>query len=396
MCLQKKLNIEHLISKDQKILVAISGGADSICLLDYLYKQGYSVAAAHCNFNLRGEDSDLDEYFVRDVIKKYNIELFVKSFQTEAFAKENKISIEMAARKLRYEWFEELSKENGFHKIATAHHSDDSVETILLNLAGKTGIKGLLGIPEKNGKLVRPLLKVAKTDILEYCNRNNLSFRDDKTNFETKYNRNKVRHLIIPEFEKINPAFSQNVLDSASNLKLYADFVDAHLRKFRKKCVVFQSDKTVLSIEKLKKNEHLKLFLYEFLSDYGFNYSQVLKIIISLDNQSGKMFLSDKYRLVKERKELVISKISKQEQQIYRIESQNDELIINKDNINEMRITCSFRYANEIDTLTDKKKGFFDFEKIEFPIIIRKWRKGDYFKPFGMNGKSKKVSDYFK
>ena len=392
----KNIEEKNLTNKNEKILIAVSGGADSVVLLDLFVKSKFDVAIAHCNFKLRKNDSNLDENFVKNLSEKYNIPFFIKICDAKAFSEKNKISIEMAARKLRYDWFEQIAKKNFFDKIATAHHSGDSVETILMNLSRKTGIRGLIGIPEKNNRIIRPLLFASKSQIIEYCDKNKLEFRTDKTNFETIFQRNKIRHLIIPEFEKINPAFSLNVIQSAENLRLYKDFFDIHFKKFKNKCVIIQNNIVKIEIEKFKSFEPKKLFLYEFLRNYNFNDSQVEMIIDMLDNQSGKMFYTDEYRLVKERNYLIINKKNKQENSEYFIKKNSEKISINVDLADELKLQCSFIEVENLKLTNNRNFAFFDADKLDFPLKIRKWQAGDFFRPYGMKGRKKKLSNFFK
>ena len=392
----KNIEEKNLTNKNEKILIAVSGGADSVVLLDLFVKSKFDVAIAHCNFKLRKNDSNLDEDFVKNLSKKYNIPFFIKICDAKDYSEKNKISIEMAARKLRYDWFEQIAKDNYFDKIATAHHSNDSVETILLNLSRKTGIRGLIGIPEKNKRLIRPLLFVSKKQIIEYCNKNKLKFRTDKTNFETKFQRNKIRHLIIPEFEKINPAFSSNVLKTAENLKLYQQFFDIHFEKFKNECVEIKNNIIKINIEKLSDFEPKKLFLYEYIRIYNFNNAQTDSILQILNNQSGKIFYSDKYRLIKERNYLIINIITEQKITEYFIEKNRESIVINTTATDKLELNCSFLEIEKIKLVKNKNVAFFDNDKLVFPLKIRKWQAGDFFKPYGMKGKKKKLSNFFK
>jgi tRNA(Ile)-lysidine synthase len=307
--IQKYNKDNELFSKNDKILLAISGGADSVLLFHLFFNLKLNFALAHCNFNLRNDDSKQDEIFVKNLAENYKIDLYVKSFETKEYAKENKVSIEMAARELRYNFFFEIADKHKFTKIATAHHKDDNVETILINLSRKTGLKGLTGIQNKNEKIIRPLLFATKKEIIEYCNINKIIYRTDKTNFETDFYRNKIRLKIIPEFENINPTFVNNVIETAENLKKLQTFFNIYFSEFEKKCISKKDNITTVKIEEIYNYKPIELFLYEYLKKYGFNSVTVSSICNSLEKQSGKEFLSDEYILVKERKELTITKL---------------------------------------------------------------------------------------
>ncbi len=391
----ENIEAKKLFTKIDKILVTVSGGADSVVLLDLLFKAGYNFAIAHCNFKIRIPDADIDEVFVKDLASKYNVEFFSKVLPAVEYAEKNKISVEMAARELRYQWFNEVAENHSFTKIATGHHSDDNIETILLNITRKTGIKGIAGIPEVTQNIVRPLLFASKQNILDYCKINKLDFRTDYTNNQTEYQRNKIRHNIIPEFQKINPAFNNNLLETTNNIKKYYDFFLSYFSDFQQNCISFSDSFISINIDKLKSYNFKVLFLFEFLKDYGFNYSQINNITNSLDSISGKIFYTEKYRITKERNDLILSEINKFSEKTYLIyedteilyfdiyEKKNANLLLKKEKIEDISIINNRNYA------------YFDFDKLKFPLLLRKWQKGDFFKPFGMNGKIKKLSDFF-
>lgn len=386
---------QKLLNSKDNILLTVSGGADSILMTHLFSLTNYKFAIAHCNFKLRGEDSEKDEIFVRKIAEKYKVKIHVKTCKAKDFGIKNNISLEMAARELRYKWFEELASEYAYTKIATAHHLNDSVETILLNLIRKTGIRGLLGIPAINGKIVRPLLFVTKNEILEYLEKNNLEYRTDKTNFETEFLRNKLRNLIIPEIEKINPAFSSNLIASSKNISQYYDLFREEMRKFNNKCIDrdnFGYEIDLLELENFKPKE---LFLYEFLRDFDFNSSQVRDILNFGDVLSGKKYFSNTYELVVNRKKIIISEKEAQTEKKYFIDLEiNKKIKINENKFDEIEISLETIKINDFVLNKSTDIAYFDFEKIKFPLIIRKWQEGDYFIPFGMKGK-KKISDYF-
>ncbi len=388
----KYIQQNKICSIDDKILVAVSGGADSVILLDLFVKAGFDVAVAHCNFKLRGQDSDDDETFVKNLAEKYNVDFFVKICKANDFAKKNKISVEMAARDLRYQWFNELAENHGFTKIATAHHLDDNVETILLNLSRKTGIRGLTGIKIINGKIIRPLLFATKDEILDYVKQNNLEFRTDKTNFQTDFQRNKVRHLIIPRFREINPAFEKNVAETAKNLEQYLKLFENQFVKFKENCIFERRNYVEISTEKLKEFKPEKLFLFEYLKDFGFNSAMVDNILTALKNTETKTFSANVFQIVVSRNSLIVKKLCEQDNY--------NEILIGEDTekirIDENLYLEIAKIKKNNDFFIEKNSNFayIDFDKIEFPLLVRKWQKGDYFYPFGMKGR-KKLSDFF-
>jgi len=396
--IKKKLQI--LISTNDKILLTVSGGPDSVAMVDIFKKAGYTFDIAHCNFMLRGQDSDSDEEFVNLLANKYNSKLYAKKCETRTFAAENKLSIEMAARQLRYDWFEELSQKYGYTKIATAHNLDDNVETILMNMTHKTGLKGLLGIPEINGKIIRPMLDVSKSEILEYLKQNNLDYRIDKTNAETVFQRNKIRHIIIPQFLKLNPAFLQNVVDTSSNLKQYEELFRNIFLDFKLECVKEKENEIEIDLNNVTKYKPLKLFLFEYLRKYGFNSTQVENIIevISGINEESKIFQSSEYQIYLQEKLIKILPLKSinlsSEKYFISIEDLNGKKDYSKGSFDEINLSFKIINAENYSIEKDSRIGAFDFDKLSFPLKLRKWEEGDYFYPLGMKGK-KKLSDFF-
>ncbi len=389
----KYIEKNKLTDKNEKILLAVSGGPDSVVMADLFFKAGYKFAIAHCNFKLRGKDSDTDEHFVKKLAQKYNVNFFLKICNAAEYAKKNKISIEMAARDLRYNWFDECSKKNNFQKIAIAHHLNDNVETILLNLARKTGINGLTGIKPMNGKIIRPLLWTTKNQIENYCIQNKLSYRIDKTNQQTDFQRNKIRHIIIPEFEKINPAFNNNIIATAKHLEEYKKIIDQYISEIKNNCLK-KINNNYIEINKncLKKTASIQTVLYEITKKYGFNETQCSNIENSI-NKSGLEFYSKNYKITLNRKNLIIEKINNQNNDI--------QITIDKKDIGKT-IHITDTEIIKIEKLSAKSykidknpnTGNFDFDKIKFPLTIRNWQAGDWFIPLGMKGK-KKLSDFF-
>ncbi len=386
---------QNLIQAQDKVLLTVSGGADSVAMAHLFSLGNIKFDIAHCNFKLRGADSDADEKFVEQLSEKYKVKFFVNICDAKKYAKEKNISIEMSARELRYNWFEFLSKEYGYTKIATAHHLNDSVETILLNLARKTGIRGLTGIPATNGKIIRPLLFASKADIIDYCESNSLQYRTDKTNFETDYQRNKIRHLIIPEFEKINSAFCKNIIATSKNISQYFDFFLSQMNFFVKDCVHEDKYGIEIDIEKLQNFKPTELFLYEYLHKYGFNADNITNIAKHSGKNSGKIFESKEYKLLIDRKKLIVSKRQKKQDNYFFINNEKEKSkIINKNEFDELKLTVDIIDIKDFNIEKSRFCANLDYDKLKFPLRIRKWEKGDYFYPFGMRGK-KKLSDYF-
>lgn len=382
------VNEKRLFESPQKVLLTVSGGIDSMVLLHLFEKSGFDYGIAHCNFQLRGEESDLDEEFVKKQVLIHGVPAYFETFETQEYANLNGISIEMAARELRYEFFEKVRIENGFDFIATAHHQDDLIETFFLNLSRKTGIKGLTGIKEKAGKIVRPLLCANRSDIENYAHLNYIEFREDSSNNDVVFQRNFLRHKILPLFSELNPSFKKNILASVENLK-DAELVYSSFLKNEKSTVVSEgSNETVIHIYELQKTAFPKILLLEILTEFNFNNTVVDEIFKSLSTDSGKQFFSKTHRAVKDRKELFVSPINNEEEKIFYIEKDDIELFSPFD------ITIE-KLPGETFTISKKTNvACLDLEALEFPLLIRKWQQGDYFQPLGMTG-FKKVSDFF-
>ena len=360
---------KHLFQKNEKLLIALSGGADSVALLRVLLELGYTCEAAHCNFHLRGTESDRDESFVTDLCDNLHIRLHVSHFQTEKIAAEKHVSIEMAARQLRYQWFEELSAEVGAAHICVAHHRDDSVETFLLNLLRGAGLQGLRGIPAVNGKIVRPLLTVTRDGILDYLQKISQPFVTDSTNLETNYMRNKVRMELLPLMEKLNPAIRDHIVRTARHLEESYILYQKAIQEGKSRVLTSEG----IQIEALKKEAAPSSLLHEILSPLGFNSSQEAEILQVLDAQAGKVFRSPTHQLVKDRDFLLISEI--------------DATVEPKLSFEEFERTTDFVIPKQSDI------ACLDANIIKAPLTLRLVQQGDSFVPLGMNGR-KLVSDY--
>lgn len=370
---RKKVNryIEEkaLFGLRDKVLVALSGGADSVALLRVLLALGYTCEAAHCNFHLRGEESDRDERFVHQLCKKWNIALRVVHFDTKLYAAEHRISIEMAAREMRYEWFEKLRQERGATVIAVAHHRDDSVETFLLNLIRGAGINGLKGIAACNGCIVRPLLEMNREDILSYLSELQQDYVTDSTNLQDEYMRNKIRLNVLPLLCELNPSVSESIAEAAGRLTDVASIYNKEMEAARERVL----EDGNIHIERLLKEVAPESLLFEILHPLGFNSMQIKDVFRSLFGQAGKRFVSAGWVVVRDRAHLLIR--SEQTEQF-------PQLVMER-----IEITPNFVIPRE------KQVACLDADKITMPLTIRKWRKGDRFSPFGMKGK-KNVSDY--
>jgi tRNA(Ile)-lysidine synthase len=380
----------NLFCKTDRILIAISGGLDSVVLATLMKNSKYDVTLAHCNFHLREEESNRDEEFVRNWAKENNIKLFVKEFDTYQYMKDNKLSLEMAARDLRYEWFNSLMQEHDFTYLATAHHLDDSIETFFINLLRGTGIAGLHGIQVKNDKIVRPLLFATREEITEYAKKNNISHVEDSTNAETKFTRNKIRHNLFPILKEINPNFEIALKKDIEYLKDTETIFRKEIEKAKQEIIETDNELIKLNISKLKALNPIKIYLYEIISEYGFNETNTIDILSCLDETSGKQFFSKTHRLIKDREYIFINKIKDN--------STNEFFLINQEQGSliyplkmQIEILKDLKFVN---ISKDKNIAMLDADLVKFPLILRKWRQGDSFVPFGMR-KEKKLSDYF-
>lgn len=371
--------------QDKKLLLAVSGGIDSMVLCELFRNSGSNMSLAHCNFKLRQSESDADQAFVQNYAKTNKIQIFTSSFDTEAFAADHKLSIQMAARQLRYLWFNELSEAHHFDYILTAHHADDNLETFLINFSRGTGIDGLTGIPQQNGKIIRPLLAFSRSDIEQYATENNIQWREDSSNASDKYMRNKIRHELVPILKSLNPDFLQSFQATSNHLQQAQSMAEDAAVLVRKEIVIEKEDKLIFKILDLKRLPNYQAYLYQWLKDFGFTaWSDIYDLV---DAQSGKQVFSPDFVLLKDREILILtSKVASDSKAPYWIDENVETL--------KIPINLSFSKAGNIQDATNDCI-FVDADKLEFPLQIRKWEQGDYFHPFGMAGK-KKVSKFFK
>ena len=384
------INQDLTFLKNAKLLIAISGGVDSV-VLTYLCKQsGLNIALAHCNFKLRDEESDADEAFVEQLGEQLDVEVFVQQFDTELYAQTQKLSIQMAARELRYNWFSELANQLQFDYVLTAHHADDNVETFLINFLRGTGLNGLTGIPKVQGKYVRPLLNFSREEILNYAKNNAIKWREDSSNSSRKYLRNKLRHEVVPILKDINPELLETFRQTISNLNDTASIVDDELKHFQERVVAYKTDHEIAyHVSEFKKTSNPKAYLFEIFKNYGFTeWNDVLHL---LEAQSGKQVFSNTHRLIKHRDYVLL--VKKEDV----VQSDSEASIIIKSTIEFIQTSqgrLTFEEVKAVNQHTDTLV-FIDKDKLQYPLEIRHWKEGDWFCPFGMKGK-KKLSKFFK
>lgn len=383
--LQNHINSNLSFLKEKKLLLAVSGGIDSMVLVHFCHQLQLDFAVAHCNFQLRGTESDDDEKFVKSQIEKLQIPLFTQKFETATFAIEQKLSIQVVARKLRYDWFYSLLANHNFDYILTAHHLDDSIETFLINFTRGSGLDGLTGIPEQNDKIVRPLLIFSRNEIETFAQENNIAWREDSSNASDKYLRNKLRHDVIPILKELNPSLLSSFENTIKNLKQSQSLVDDASKTVYENVVSEQENQKVFDLAQLMKYPNYQTYLFHWLSDFGFtDWNSVYDLVSA---QSGKQVMSNSHVLLKNRNTLLLfSKKENSEEVIYQIDKAQKQV----------KVPLNLTFCNVSD-ISDQPTNtiFVDAEKLQFPLTIRKWKEGDFFQPFGMKGK-KKVSKFFK
>ena len=386
---QTYINRCNLLAEGDRLVLALSGGIDSMVLADLLLKTKADFVVAHCNFHLRGEESDGDEKFVHDFAEEHGIQCFVKHFDTEQYAGEQGISIEMAARDLRYAWFEELRQQLGYDKIAVAHHADDQAETFFINLLRGAGLNGLKGMKPQNGVIIRPLLWASREQIRQYAFENQIVWREDHTNAESVYLRNKIRNQLLPVFDELHAEARQGLYKSlehlASENELYRELLKEKLSQIVKQNGEVQS----IPHSAFCILHSAFQLLFEWLRQYNFNNDQCHFIFEAMETGIGNKYFSPTHQLVIGRKELQLSEIKDVEDVEVQIEMGEEEII------SPIYLRFS-RLEKTADFTIDKSSEVaqLDFDKIHFPLILRHWRHGDRFHPLGMKG-SKLLSDFF-
>lgn len=385
---------QHLCQPNRhRILIGLSGGKDSVLLLHLLLQAGYEVGVAHCNFQLRGEEADQDEELARTYAEALQLPFHVRRFQTESYAQAKRLSIQMAARDLRYQWFKELSEEFGYDRIAVAHHATDNIETILINQLRGTGIRGLVGMDAKNGMLIRPMLFMSAEEVAAEIEQRKLIYRDDESNFSTYYWRNKLRLDVVPILRSMNPDLENTFAKNSQVARDLQDFLEAQTVRFKELYVKSHGSMNELDLKPFVEQPSNKIILHELLHEYGFGGTQFTMIWKTLTQSttanSGQQFFSATYQLLLDRHKAIIRPLIGEKKA-------SDPL-----NAAQLHIkTLPVRSADEAMAIVrlyadDSNYAVFDADRVQLPVKIRQWEEGDYFRPFGMNGQQKKLSDFF-
>ncbi len=380
-----------MATHDEKILLTVSGGVDSMVMMDLFVEAGYKVGVAHCNFQLRGDESDQDEVLVQERAEALGVEFFNRRFETTREVEESGDSMEMVARRQRYAWFEEICHEQNYDIIAVAHHIDDSIETFFINLFRGTGLKGLTGITAHRGKIIRPMMFAQRKDLLEYATSHKIPVREDSSNRSTKYLRNKIRLGLIPRIKEISPKFSRIMRQNIERLINAQSFINASIGNIAKEVITEQDGIFTLDVERIDSSLPREFVVYELLnSSFGFKGDVVDALIASSKNESsGRQFYSKEYVAYTNRRKILITKIPQGDPCEVKVERYM------------LRNYCgnSVLFYEYLDVgllesfATPAKVALLDADKLEYPLTLRRWREGDFFVPFGMSGK-KKVSDF--
>lgn len=384
--LKKHCNQHFPFLKQKKVLLAVSGGLDSMVLLHLFQQLHYEIGVAHCNFQLRGLESFEDQNFIQNYAEANSLPIFITQFDTQAFAQNYKLSIQVAARELRYNWFYELLEIHNFDYVLTAHHADDNLETFIINLSRGTGLDGLTGIPEQNDKVIRPLLAFSRQEIEAYAKQNAIQWREDSSNASDKYLRNKIRHDVVPILKELNTDFIASFQKTQEYLQQAQVMVEDASIMVYQQVAKEVGEEIHFDLKKLKPLPNYKSYLYQWLREYGFSaWDDVYDLV---DSQSGKQIFSSHFRLLKNRDYLVLCPLD--------FTDSKKEYFITK-NQKEVKVPLNLSICKVTDINdTSIQSIFVDETKLQYPLVLRHWREGDFFQPLGMKGKSKKVSKFLK
>lgn len=380
--------LNRLPLADRRLLLAVSGGLDSVVLGHLAQRAGMDFGIAHVNFGLRGEESDGDAAFVQTLAETYGVPFFTKKFETAAFAKNGGLSIQLAARKLRYGWFNELLNAEAFDFLATAHHRDDALETLLLNLTRGAGLAGLAAIPEQTGRVVRPLLRFSRRTLETYARENALTWREDRSNATDDYTRNFVRHHVLPLLRELNPNLSETVGQSLDQLAAGRRLLEFHVAELRRTAWTVQGDVQRLDLRMVGQQPEPLLLLHEFLRPLGFRYHQSAAIWAAKDGQAGKRFFSPTHALTLDRDALLLLPRQPEAEPVFFLEKTTTDLTVP-----DFTLRYRLRERDETPISTDPAAAALDADLLQFPLTLRRWQPGDWFCPLGLGGKRQKISD---
>jgi tRNA(Ile)-lysidine synthase len=385
----KFISENRLIKPGDRILLAVSGGIDSMVMAHLFCMQDISIGIAHCNFSLRGPESDKDEQLVRQFAADRGIPFYTTRFETKAYAKRNRLSVQMAARDLRYTWFEEIRGKNGFDSIAIAHNLNDNIETLLINLTRGTGLTGMAGMKPVSNRIIRPLLFATREAIQTFQKGNDIAFREDMSNSETKYTRNKIRHLVIPVLKEINPSIEKTLNETAERFSGLNEIVTEYISELREIITDRNDDYISFNISRLKSRLNNKAVLFELFRPYGITNALLTDLMKIIEGETGGLIITETHKIIKNRKELIVSEKVFPDETVFTIPDE-ESFTVFPGISSAKNVTITDIYEIPSDPLL----ACIDAEKLTFPVIIRKWKPGDHFYPLGMS-KSKKLSDYF-
>jgi len=388
----EQLKQTSFIQKTHKQLLAVSGGVDSVVLCNLMFVAGYDFIIAHCNFQLRGEESERDEQFVRSLAAKYGKEVYVIRFNTKDYALKNKLSTQVAARDLRYNWFRQLAfEEKKAGAIVTAHHADDNIETVVMNFFRGTGLKGLIGMDVEFKEIFRPLLNFRKSEIIAYAKQQELAFVEDSSNSSSNYTRNYFRNELIPAINKVFPNVEENVLKNIQRLTEVEQVYNEAINQYKLKLIEYKGKEEHIPILKLQKLKSFRTILWEIIKEKGFTAGQVDEVIKLMEGNNGSFIECKTHRIIKNRRWLIIAERTNEEENLHLVITENDKAI--KFAGAELEIKKHIP-INNFSISTDKSIAAFDADDIKFPLLLRRWKQGDYFYPLGLN-KKKKLSKFF-
>ena len=378
----------NLFTNGSKILAAVSGGMDSVVMAHLLKASGLNFSIAHCNFQLRGDEATRDQEFCNQLAQQFRVKFHTINFDTSAYAAQHKQSIQMAARELRYQWVEQLRQQHGYDVIALAHHQNDTIETILLNLTRGTGIAGLHGILPRNGNLVRPLLFLGRDEVHEIIKQNKFDFVEDSSNAATKYARNKLRHEVIPKLKELNPSLEKTFENSLQHFRGMEMLLELRLIELKKELFIFEGDEVYIPLTALKELEPKRLLLFNLLQEYGFNETSVNDLIASLHKHPGRVFESNNFMIVLDRDKLILTKKNTHWQNSVQINENDHEVLYRNYQVNLLHDDSPLIIKDNPLAAT------IDTELLIYPLTIRAWQQSDFFYPLGMKTR-KKLSDFF-